>query len=71
MDQVTTQITIKKKRLTSDQRQAAKALLLETFPQLLKGGQLILHFGPGRNPIFVELQERTDYLTQNLVDSAA
>lgn len=71
MDQVTTQITIKKKRLTTDQRQAAKALLLETFPQLLSGGQLILHFGPGRNPIFVELQERTDYLQQQPMKNIA
>lgn len=64
-------ITIRKKKLSAEQRQTAKALLLETFPQLLSGGQLIIHFGPGRNPFWVEAQERTEHFSQKLVDSAA
>jgi len=57
---VRTTIQIHKKRIDPEQRMAAKALLLAHFPQLMSGGQLIIHFNPGRNPLFVELQERVD-----------
>lgn len=71
MDQVTTTIVLRKKKLTVEQRSAAKALLLETFPNLMSGGQLIIHFGPGRNPFFVEAQTRVDHQFQNVVDNVA
>ena len=53
-------ITIRKRRISPEQRMAAKALLLAHFPGMLQGGQLILHFGPGRVPIYIEAQERRD-----------
>lgn len=60
-DSVTTTITIRKLRIPPDQRMAAKALLLAVGNgDLLQGGQLIIHFGPGRNPFWIELQERHD-----------
>ncbi len=65
-------IVIRKRKLTPDQRMAAKALLLEIDPTaILSGGQLILHFGPGRSAFFSELQERRDVSMQNLVDKVA
>lgn len=61
MDHVTlSTITIAKKKIAADQRIAAKALLLSHFPEMLNAGQLIIHFGPGRTPFWVELQERVD-----------
>lgn len=59
-------ITIQKKRIDPDQRMNAKALLLAHFPQLMSGGQLIIHFNPGRNPLFIELQERVDHIETQL-----
>lgn len=58
---VTTHIRISKRRLTAEQRMAAKALLLDIdSTAILSGGQLILHYGPGRNPFWLELQERQE-----------
>ena len=71
MSQVTTTIKIRKQRLTNEQRQTAKALLLETFPDLMSGGQLILHVGPGRNVIFIECQERTDHIAPQQFQKSA
>lgn len=59
-------VTIQKKKIDVDQRMAAKALLLAHFPGALNGGQLIIHFMPGRTPVFIELQEREDHLAQQL-----
>lgn len=71
-DHVTTTITIQKRRMPPDQRMAAKALLLALGSgALMQGGQLILHFGPGRSPLWVEIQERHDTVSQNVVDNAA
>ena len=64
---VTTTITLRKKRVAAEDRMTFKALLLENFPGVLNaGGQLIIHFGPGRTPLFVEVQEREDHLPQQL-----
>lgn len=64
---VTSTIVIRKSRLTAEQRAAAKALLLDIDPTaILSGGQLILHFGPGRSPFWLELQERSDSASQKL-----
>lgn len=63
---VVSTVTIQKKRIAVDQRMAAKALLLAHFAGALNGGQLIIHFMPGRTPVFVELQERQDQLPQQL-----
>lgn len=64
---VTSTIVIRKSRLTPDQRSAAKALLLDIDPTaIMNGGQLILHFGPGRSAFFGELQERSDSASQQL-----
>jgi len=47
---------------------AAKALLLAIdATAILSGGQLIIHFGPGRNPFFGELQERHEERQSNFV----
>ena len=59
-------VSIKKTKIDPDQKMAAKALLLAHFPQMLNAGQLIIHFGPGRTPFFVELQERQDIVRQEL-----
>lgn len=65
--ETTTTISIRKAKLPAEQRMAAKALLLSLDPNmLLQGGQLILHFGPGRNPFFVEFQERHERSSQRL-----
>ncbi len=61
-----TAISIRKRRIALDQRMAAKALLLESFSDVQSPGQLIIHFGPGRNALFVEWQERADSLPQQL-----
>lgn len=64
---ITSTIIIRKARLTAEQRMAAKALLLDVDAHaILSGGQLILHYGPGRNPVFVEIQERIDVAEQQL-----
>lgn len=66
-DQVTeSTVSIKKTRIDPDQKMAAKALLLAHFPQMLNAGQLIIHFGPGRTPFWVEVQERQDVVRQEL-----
>lgn len=72
IDGVTTTISIRKLRIPADQRMAAKALLLALgHGALMQGGQLILHFGPGRNPMFVELQERRDSSSQERLQNTA
>lgn len=69
---VTSTITIRKSRLSPEQRMAAKALLLDVDRNaILTGGQLILHYGPGRNPIFVEIQERSDNVQQTQLKLSA
>lgn len=60
--ETTSTVTIRKRKIDNEQRMAAKALLLAHFPGMLDAGQLIIHFGPGRNPAWVELQERHDQL---------
>lgn len=66
-DQITeSTVSIKKTQIDPEQRMAAKALLLAHFPQMLNAGQLIIHFGPGRTPFFIELQERQDVVRQEL-----
>jgi len=60
-------VTMRKVKLTPDQRMAAKELLLSLGMQyLMSGGQLIVHFAPGRNAVFGEIQEREDRVTSAL-----
>jgi hypothetical protein len=66
MDGVQSTITIYKRRIAPDQKWAARDLLRAHLNGSgFRGGQLILHFDPAGNPIFVEIQERRDQL-QNL-----
>jgi len=58
--EVTSIVTTRKRRIPVEVRMSAKVLLLEMFPTMTGAGQLIIHFGPGRNPVFVEVQERRD-----------
>jgi len=70
--EVTTTTTSRKLRIPADQRMAAKALLLAVGNgDLMRGGQLIIHFGPGRTPVFIELQERQEQFSQKVVDRVA
>lgn len=59
-------VMIRKRRIAPGGRMSAKALLLELFPEALAAGQLILHFNPGRNALFVEWQEREERPTHQL-----
>lgn len=61
---VTSTVITKKRRIPAEARMSVKALLLEMFPEMNGAGQLILHFGPGRNPVFCEVQERHDESSQ-------
>lgn len=58
--EVISTIVTRKCKIAPDQRMAAKSLLLAHFPDLMNGGQLIIHFGPGRVPVWIEVQERAD-----------
>jgi len=62
--EVTSTVVTRKRRLPAEARMSAKALLLEMFPAMTGAGQLIIHFGPGRNPFFCEIQERYDETAQ-------
>lgn len=55
-----------KRRIDSDRRMEAKALLLELFPDVQSAGQLILHFNPGKNALFCEWQEREERIRTQL-----
>lgn len=66
MHETTSTVTIRKQRIDPAQRMLAKELLMAHFPGMLDAGQLIIHFGPGRNPAWVELQQRSDALPRQL-----
>lgn len=69
--EVISTVVTRKRRISAESRMTAKALLLEMFPQMTGPGQLIIHFGSGRNPFFIEIQERHDASVHNLVDRVA
>lgn len=63
--EVVSTVVTRKRRISAESRMTAKALLLEMFPQMTGPGQLIIHFGSGRNPFFIEIQERRDSVAQS------
>jgi hypothetical protein len=65
--EVTSTVVTRKKKISAESRMTAKALLLEMFPEMRGAGQLIIHFGPGRNPFWVEVQERWDSASQQII----
>ena len=64
-------ITTTKRTIAPDQRMAAKALLLDHSFDLLHGGQLIVHFGPGRVPRYIEVREHIKEPSSPSIDKVA
>ena len=69
---VTTTITIYKRRIAPDQKWAARELLrAHNCNGGFRGGQLIIHYDPAGNPIFIEVQERRDTSEQTPLELPA
>ena len=62
-DAVTSTITIYKRRIAPDQKWAARDLLRAHLNGNFRGGQLIIHYDPAGNPVWVEVQERADKMS--------
>lgn len=54
-------ISIRKRRISPEHKWAARDLLRTHFGTLgFRGGQLVIHYGPGGNPVWLEVQERVE-----------
>lgn len=69
---VTTTITIYKRRIAPDQKWAARDLLRSHVNgNGFRGGQLIIHYDPSGNPVWVEIQERQEKILNLPIDNVA
>jgi hypothetical protein len=64
--EVTSTITIRKRRIAPDQKWAARDILRAHVNGNFRGGQLIIHYDPAGNPVWIEVQERQEKMSPQL-----